>query len=389
VKREGLPIGGGVAAYPGGDLTNPQLMGKRCFSLFHKMGTMDQKSTHAGEGKRIFSLLVKLYMMAAMWPILTVSTEKNRRPIKLICFLILLALTGCVRVPVPPNNLEHSWGERQIFDYHGVKINYYEAGQGPPVILLHGFGACTYTWRFLAPVLAQDHRVFAIDLKGFGLSDKPADGKYAVSDQADMVAAFIRRRDLSDLALVGHSMGGAVALMTYLKVRQEAPARIKKLVLIDSAGYPQKMPWFIRFAQIPIINAIGGRLLPPRFVTYLVLRKCYYNKDKITEEQIDTYAYYGSLPGAREAVTATAQQIMPVDLDVLIAQYKTISVPVLIIWGAKDEVVPLSVGKKFKRDIPESRLVIIPKCGHIPPEEQPQATQQAIVSFLKKQELKN
>jgi pimeloyl-ACP methyl ester carboxylesterase len=311
------------------------------------------------------------------------SPGKNRRPIKLICLLILLVLGGCVRVPAP-GNLEHSWGERQVFDYQGVKINYYEAGEGPPVILLHGFGACTYTWRFLAPALARDHRVFAIDLKGFGLSAKPADDKYAVSDQADMVAAFIRRRDLSDLALVGHSMGGGVALMTYLKVRPEVPARISKLVLIDSAGYPQKLPWFIRLARMPIISAIGGRLLPPRFATYLVLRKCYYNKDKITDEQIETYAYYGNLPGARQALTATAQQIMPADIDALTAQYKTIKVPVLIIWGAEDEVVPLSVGKKFKRDIPNSQLVILPKCGHIPPEEEPQETNRLVTTFLKK-----
>ncbi len=101
---------------------------------------------------------------------------------------------GCARVPAPAASLEPSLGAQQIFDYHGVKINYYEAGQGPPVILLHGFGACAYSWRFLAPELAKDHRVFTIDLKGYGLSDKPEDGKYAVSDQADLVAAFIRTR---------------------------------------------------------------------------------------------------------------------------------------------------------------------------------------------------
>jgi pimeloyl-ACP methyl ester carboxylesterase len=347
------------------------------------MGMGDQKSTHLpANGKRFFSLVAKFYMMAPMAATPPISPAKNRWPIKTICIVILLALSGCVRVP-PPGNLEHSWGERQVFDFHGVKINYYEAGQGSPVILLHGFGACSYTWRFLAPVLARDHRVYAIDLKGFGLSAKPADGKYAVSDQADLVAAFIRRRDLHDLALVGHSMGGGVALMTYFKVRPDAPARIKKLVLIDSAGYPQKLPWFIRFARMPIINAIG-RLLPPRFVTYLVLRKCYYDKDKITDQQIDTYAYYGNLPGAREALAATARQIVPADLEALTAQYKTIGVPTLIIWGAEDEVVPLAVGKKFQRDIPDSELKIIPKCGHIPPEEQPQETNRLVTKFLKK-----
>jgi pimeloyl-ACP methyl ester carboxylesterase len=302
--------------------------------------------------------------------------------LSLIGCLLLPLLAGCARVPAPTVNLEQSLGQQKTFDYQGVKINYYEAGQGPPIILLHGFGGCSYSWRFLAPALAEDHRVFTIDLKGYGLSDKPADGRYAVRDQADMVAAFIRSKDLHDLVIMGHSMGGGVTLMTYLQVRDDHPARVKSLVLIDSAGYPQKMPWFIRLAKLPVIGSVGGRLMSPWFAAYLVLRKCYYDDERITEEQINTYAYYGSLPGAREALVQTAKQIMPDDIDALIAQYKTISVPVLIIWGEQDQVVPLTVGKKFKLDIPDSQLVILPKTGHMPPEEEPGETVRIIKAFL-------
>ena len=298
--------------------------------------------------------------------------------------LSLMLAAGCAHVPAPAVSLEQSLGKQKTFDYQGVKINYYEAGQGPPIILLHGFGGCSYSWRFLAPELAKDHRVFTIDLKGYGLSDKPEDGNYAVSGQADLVAAFIRSQDLHDLVIMGHSMGGGVTLMTYLKVREDEPGRIKSLVLIDSAGYPQKMPWFIWLAKAPGLGSVGGKLISPRFAAAQVLRKCYYYKDKITEEQIDTYAYYGSLPGAREAVVATAKQIVPDDIDALIAQYKTIRVPVLIVWGEEDEVVPLSVGKNFKRDIPGSELVILPKCGHMPPEEEPGETTRIVKEFLKK-----
>ena len=297
---------------------------------------------------------------------------------------MLLALAACARLPVPPVNLGTAWGEPKIFDYHGVRINYYEAGQGPPVILLHGFGSSAYSWRFLGPALAADHRVFTLDLKGYGLSAKPEDDKYAISDQADMVAEFIRTRDLRDLVVIGHSMGGGVSLMTYFKVREDEPARIKKMVLIDSAGYPQKMPWFIRLAGIPLLNSVGTQLLSPRFAAGLVLRKCYYHKEKITDEQIDAYAYYGSLPGGREAVVATAQQIVPEDIEAVIARYQTIKVPVLIVWGEEDEVVPVSVGKNFKRDIPNSELVILPQCGHIPQEEEPQETARIAKEFLKK-----
>jgi len=183
--------------------------------------------------------------------------------------------------------------------------------------------------------------------------------------------------------VIGHSMGGGVTLMTYFKVREDDPARIKKLVLIDSAGYPQKMPWFIWLAKAPLLGSVGGKLVSPRFAAAQVLRKCYYNKDKITDKQIDTYAYYSSLPGAREAVVATAQQIEPEDIDPIIARYQTIKVPVLIIWGAEDEVVPVDVGRKFKRDIPDSELVILPQCGHIPQEEEPGVTIRTVAAFLR------
>jgi pimeloyl-ACP methyl ester carboxylesterase len=299
----------------------------------------------------------------------------------LIVFFIIVLTSSCHRLPPPAVDIAQPWGEQKSFDYQGIKINYYEAGQGPPVILLHGFGACAYTWRYLAPGLAGTRRVFALDLKGHGLSDKPQDGRYAVSDQGEMVAAFIRGRNLEDAVLIGNSLGGAIALTAYFQLREESPGRIQGLVLIASAGYPQKLPWFVRLARAPVLSNLG-RLLPPRFVTGLVLRKCFYDKDKITDEMIDTYAYNGSLPGAAEALRQTARQIIPPDMDAMIAQYKTVRAPTLIIWGEQDEVVPLESGRNFHRDIPDSRLVILPRCGHLPQEEDPLETRRALHNFL-------
>ena len=292
---------------------------------------------------------------------------------------------GCHKVPAPPATLSQDWGQQKTFDYQGIKINYYEAGQGPPVILLHGFGACAYTWRHLIPPLAEQHRVFTLDLKGHGYSDRPADGHYALADQAEMVADFIQRQGRRDLVLMGHSMGGVVTLMTYLKLRDASPGWINKLVLIDSPGYPQKLPWSLRLVKIPGLSRVLGQLLSTRFASALVLKKCYYNKEAVTEEQIDTYAYFGSLPGTAAVVRQTTRQLVPAknEIEALIAQYRTIKVSVLIIWGKEDDVVPLEVGEKFKRDIPNSQLVVLPRCGHIPPEEEPLATRQAINEFLK------
>ena len=300
--------------------------------------------------------------------------------------LILFQAAGCAHGQAPLATLSQDWGQQKTFDYHGIKINYYEAGQGPPVILLHGFVACAYTWRHLIPPLAAEHRVFTLDLKGHGYSDRPADGHYALSDQAEMVADFIQRQGQRDLGIMGHSMGGVIALMTYLKLRDGDPGCINKLVLIDSPGYPQKLPWGLRLVKIPGINRVLSPLLSTRFVSALVLKKCYYNKEAVTEEQIDTYAYFDSLPGTAAVVRQTTRQLVPAknEIEALIAQYQTIKIPVLIIWGKEDDVVPLEAGEKFKRDIPNSQLVVLPRCGHIPPEEEPLATRQAILDFLKR-----
>jgi pimeloyl-ACP methyl ester carboxylesterase len=301
-----------------------------------------------------------------------------------VLLIVLLLAGGCGRANLAGPNLESALGARKTFNYQGLKINYYEKGQGKPVILLHGFGASAYSWRFLAPALARDHRVFTIDLKGFGLSDKPADDRYAIDDQAEIIAQFIRSQNLADAVLVGNSMGGGVALLTYFKFTGEA-GRIKSLVLIDSAGYDQKLPWFIALLRVPGLAQISTGVVPPRTISHLVLKKCVYDQAKISEEMIDTYAYYLSLAGAREALIQTAQKVIPADLAEVSARFKTIAVPVLVLWGAEDHVVPLEVGRYFKRDIPDSRLVIFPRCGHIPQEEEPGGTIKIVADFLEKQ----
>jgi len=303
---------------------------------------------------------------------------------RVLLFSICLLLSGCLQPHFPQTDLEPALGERRIFAYQGVHINYYEAGQGRPVLLLHGFGACAYSWRFLAPALAREHRVIAMDLKGYGLSDKPRDGKYRVNDQADLVAAFIKAQELREVTLIGHSMGGGVALQAYFQVQCRDPACLRQLLLIDSAGYPQKLPWFIWMARLPLLNPLLSRLLSARFASALVLKKCFYDRDQVTAEMVDTYAFYGSLPGAREAVLETARQLVPADWAAVTARYRTINIPVLIIWGEEDTVVPLPVGRHFHRDIPGSQLVVIPNCGHIPQEEDPGETTRLVQGFLKK-----
>jgi pimeloyl-ACP methyl ester carboxylesterase len=142
--------------------------------------------------------------------------------------------------------------------------------------------------------------------------------------------------------------------------------------------------WFFTTSKFLRLKKALNKIMSPRFAITMVLRTLYYNKNRITQEQIDTYTYFHSLPGAAEALSQTAKQLFPKDLETLTGQYKTITVPVLIIWGREDKVVPLEVAMNFKRDIPDSELVIQDCCKHVPPEEEPVPTREAIIEFLKK-----
>ena len=121
-----------------------------------------------------------------------------------------------------------------------------------------------------------------------------------------------------------------------------------------------------------------------KFQTRMILRKAFFDHSKITEEMVITYSAsaYLSLPGASHALITAAEQMVPSNLEEISEQYKSINIPVLLIWGEKDEIVPLEVGRKLARNIPNSKLVVVPNCGHVPQEECPSQAIEAMESFL-------
>jgi pimeloyl-ACP methyl ester carboxylesterase len=263
-----------------------------------------------------------------------------------------------------------------------VKLYYSEEGKGPPVLLIHGFGASTFTWRFVAPELAKSHRVIAVDLKGFGLSDKPFDGRYSVYDQAELLAQLIEDKDLRDLTLVGHSFGGGVALLLALEANQRFDGRITRLVLLDSIAFPQNIPVFFRLLDVPLVSQIGVRMVPPSVQARVALQIAYFDDSKIDPEEIELYAAPLKTAAGKHAIIYSARQIVPEDIAELSERYKTIELPTLILWCDHDRIVPLEVGIKLRRTLPNSTLRLVEECGHMPQEEQPASTLALIKGFI-------
>lgn len=300
----------------------------------------------------------------------------------IISSLLSVLLCACAHSKHHRTDIKTKGNFMQTFSYHGININYLQCGTGEPILLLHGFGASTYSWRYIVDGLCEDYKIIAIDLKGFGLSDKPTDNKYTVRDQSEMVMAFIHQYRLNNVTLVGHSFGGAVALFTYLEMMQSIESTISKMILLDSASYNQEFPYFISILRTPILNRISLTLLPDKVNTRMILKKAFYDDSKITEEMTEVYASYLDTPGAYHALIATAKQIVPSKIETITHRYKDINIPVLLVWGENDEIVPLSIGRSLSEEIPKAELRVIRGCGHVPQEECPKETIGIIKSFL-------
>jgi pimeloyl-ACP methyl ester carboxylesterase len=227
-----------------------------------------------------------------------------------------------------------------------------------------------------------DHQVILIDFRGEGKSPKPDDTHYSLLDQAELIHQFILEHNLMNLTLVGNSYGGAVSLALAIRLCAENPSRLAKLVLIDSGGYPDHLPMFLKLLRTPILGWLAVHILPAKTQIRIVLKKSYYDPAKITEQQVDAYAGPLASPGGRHALLEIGKRAIPPDIQSYIDRYPTISVPTLILWGQDDRVLPRLIGERLNAAIPNSNLEDIPQAGHIPQEEQPDAVITHIRAFL-------
>jgi pimeloyl-ACP methyl ester carboxylesterase len=258
-----------------------------------------------------------------------------------------------------------------------------EPGPGVPTfLLLHGYGACIHTWRYWAPRLAERGRVIATDLKGCGRSPKPDDDRYGPEDLAEPVLRLMDDLDLRRVTLVGHSLGGAVALLAALDLVADQPQRLERIVIVSGAAYDQRMPPFVRLAEYPRLSSTLLRAIGARRVVRTVLEQIVHDPERVDDAQVRGYADPLAARDSVRCLIAIARHIRPSNLDAIVARYPTLDVPSLLVWGRGDRVVPLAVGERLARDLPRARLVILERCGHLPAEELPDESYAAVERFL-------
>ena len=266
-----------------------------------------------------------------------------------------------------------------------MDLHYEERGEGRPLVLLHGFGGNTYTWKYLIPPLAARYKTISLDLKGFGLSPKPADNAYSAEDQADLVTDFILQKGLTDVTIIGHSFGGAVGLLSAMKLHARGQTSPHSLVLIDAIAYDQPLPFFIKLLRLPMLGRLFMDVLSEEVQVKLILGIVYHDKTKITKETIAQYAQPLKEKSAKTALIKTAKLIIPPHIEKIVSSYRDIYSPTLIIWGQYDRIVPLDIGSRLAGELPNAKLVPPLLAGHAPHEEVPLLVLPEILEVLRTQ----
>ncbi len=262
-------------------------------------------------------------------------------------------------------------------------------GGGDPsdtFLFLHGYGSSSYMWRHWVGDFTARGRVLLVDLKGFGDAPKPDDDRYSPYDFADAVTDFIMEHDLRRLTLVGQSLGGGIALLTALRLLDEkggdGPSRLHRMVLLAPAAYRQRPPPFVWLSHRPRLATALIHLVGARRILRWSMRSVVYDGASVTEDQVEAYARpWGSRDGLRAALTA-GRQIIPPDIETRTHRYGELDVPTLLLWGDNDRVVPLRVGHRLERQLPDACLVVLHRCGHMAPDERPEESLSATMRFL-------
>jgi pimeloyl-ACP methyl ester carboxylesterase len=257
------------------------------------------------------------------------------------------------------------------------KLGRAPAAEKPTVVLIHGFASAIEAWAPVVPVLAKTHRIVALDLKGFGWTDRP-EGDYSPEAQARLVLKLLDLRGVRKAALVAHSWGSSVALAMALA----APERVTKLALYDAWVYEEQLPTFFHWARAEGVGEmLFGLYYKQRADERLAL--AFFDKKYVTEQLVEDVEAALDRPGT---VAAALAAVRGQRFERIQAKYRTVDKPTLLLWGREDIVTPLKYGERLVSELPNAKLIVYPRCGHFPMIEAREASNRDLVAFLNDRE---
>ncbi len=272
--------------------------------------------------------------------------------------------------------------ERRI-DVDGLPTRYLTAGEGPPLILLHGVGDNALDWRWVLPALARNHSVYAPDLPGSGGSAKPQTD-YSPASFERFVAGFIDALGVERAAVVGNSLGGLAALRLALS----DPGRVTALGLVAAAGLGRRVSLALRSLSLPGYGKLAvawGKTRPGAAQRALGRTGLLFARPRrVPREWLAEQYRLARLPGFLDAQLATvrAQVGLRGQREVLADRLPALPTPTLVLWGARDRVLPRSQADEAIASLQKGSLEVLPDCGHMPHVECPDLFVAALGGFL-------
>lgn len=306
--------------------------------------------------------------------------------------LVAVAGVGCYvllkRDDIPYETLESQYTSpaSQFVDLPGgIHMHYREQGQdaqSPTVLLVHGFSASLHTWEPWVERLSEDYHVVSLDLPGHGLTRAPAGYQASIEAYSDAVHDFAAARGLTRFVLVGNSMGGNIAW----QYARAYPDQVAGLILVDASGWEdtraeaQTEPSVFKLLRNPTLAPLL-RDLDNTQLTRQGLEAAFYDPSLVTDDMVERYSRLSRAPGHRDI-------LLQITLGFRAREYATaerlaeLHMPVLIMTGDTDRLVPPDHAQQFHDAIPGSQLIVFPQTGHIPQEERADDSAEAAKEFL-------
>jgi pimeloyl-ACP methyl ester carboxylesterase len=307
-----------------------------------------------------------------------------------LIILLLIVFIDPFLVPVPqltgvedPKTLADP--DSRFIEINGLQVHYKEFGSGEPVyILLHGFGASLFSWREVFQPLSEFGRVIAYDRPAFGLTQRPLPGDwtgvnpYSPEGNLDLLIGFMDELNINQAILVGNSAGGTIAVNAALQY----PDRITALILVDPAIYTGGAPDWTRFLfRTPQLQHLG-----PWFVRSMLsngrslIEMAWHDPSKITPVIFEGYEKPLLIQNWDQALWELTIATTPLNLA---ERLQELDLPVLVITGDDDRIVPTQDSIRLAAELPDAKLVVVPHCGHVPQEECPIDFITAVTEYLR------
>jgi pimeloyl-ACP methyl ester carboxylesterase len=273
--------------------------------------------------------------------------------------------------------------ESQEVTVRGIRLHVRHEGQGPPLLLIHGFLVDHTEWDEVIDLLKRDFRCIAPDLPGAGRSDRPSREQFGYTREAfaDLLAELITTLGYESAHVGGHSMGGAVALA----LAADYPQQVRKLVVVDPECYPFALPWK---ARVPLIPKLGGfvfkHLYGKRMFVDYFREQVQSRYRPLNVPKIESYYAKFDDPVTRDLAHHTLGHIL--DFRGMRDKIERVQAPSLVVWGAEDAMLPVAMADRLTQELRRARMVVIPRCGHAPNEETPAELAHAIRAHLQADE---